>query len=176
MSTLLQESNNDNSGKGSNKLLWVGLGIGLIVVLAAVALVSLSPSATQVDQQVLEGAFREGSPEFETYTKKVVARTNEDQTTKSGTAVGTIVMSISGAIRNITGKTLTGLELKVTVVDLAGTPLKEKTVIVIPRQQERLENNQSMPVRVNIEGFESDANIANIRWKVTAIKVDENGQ
>jgi hypothetical protein len=91
---------------------------------------------------------------------------------KSPTAMGTIVMSIGGVIRNITGKTLTGLELKVTVVDLANAPLKDKTVIVIPKQQERLEHNQSMPVKVNIEGFPSDANIANIRWKVTAIKFD----
>jgi len=165
----MQEQNKE---KGSNKLLLGALAVGLVVVLAAVAFVSMRPSLNQVAEQSLEGAFREGSPEFETYTKKIIIRTDEDRTTKSPTAMGTVVMSIGGVIRNITGKTLTGLEVKVTVVDLANAPLKEKAVMVIPKQQERLENNQSMPVRVSIEGFEKDANIANIRWKVTAIKIE----
>ena len=172
MRTLLQELMDDNIGKGSNKILYAALVDALIAVLSAVALISLKSSPIKVEQQALEGAFREGSPEFETYTKKIVARTDTDRTMRSPTAMGTIVMSISGFIRNITGKTVTGLEVKVSVVDLSGAPLKEKSVIVVPKQQERLENNQTIPVRVNIEGFESDANIANIRWKVTAIKVE----
>src|SRR5688572_24443422 len=138
MSTLLGESNSNNE-KGSNKLLFGVLAIGIIAILAVVAFISLRPSTTTVGEGVLEGAFREGSAEFDLYTKKIIARTDEDRTTKSGTAMGTIVMSIGGVIRNITGKSLTGLELKVSVVDLSGKVLKEKSSIVIPNQQERLE-------------------------------------
>lgn len=172
MSELFPESNNVTNSKGSNKILYAALAAGVIAVIAALALISLSPSSTQVEQQALEGAFREGSPEFAAYTKKIVARTDIDKTTKSPTAMGTTVMSIGGIIRNITGKTLTGLELNVGVVDSFNEVLKEKTVIVIPKQVEQLENNQSMSVRVNIEGFEQNADLANIRWKVTAIKVE----
>jgi hypothetical protein len=61
----------------------------------------------------------------------------------------------------------------VGVVDSFGQLLKEKTQIVIPRgDRTALENNQAMPVKITIEGFEPDADLANIRWKVTAIKAE----
>ena len=50
---------------------------------------------------------------------------------------------------------------------------KEKTVVVIPKEVERLETAKSLPVQVMIEGFNKDDDRANIRWKVTAIKVQE---
>ena len=87
--------------------------------------------------------------------------------------MGSIVMSISGIIRNITGKTLTGLEIQVSVVDIGGKTIKDKTVIVVPKQAERLENGDSLPVQVLIEGFSKNDDRAQIRWKVTAIKVQE---
>lgn len=158
--------------KRANKLLLGALAVGLIVVLAAVALISLRSSSTQIAEQSLEGAFREDSPEFEAYTKKIVVRPDQENTMISPTAMGTVVMSIPGVIRNIGDKTITGLEVKVTVVDLAGAPVKEKIVVVIPKQHERLEPSQSMNVRVSVEGIEKEANIANYRWKVTAIKVE----
>lgn len=170
MNTLLQEPNDE---KGSKKILLGALAAGIVAILLIVALLSLIPSATHVEQQALEGAYREGSPEFQTYTKKIVAQTDFDQTTRSPVGTGTIMMSIGGIIRNFTGRTLTGLEIKVGVVDTFGNVLKEKTQIVIPRQQrERLDNNQTMPVKVTIEGFDPKADLANIRWKVTAIKVE----
>lgn len=169
METLLQKPNKD---KGSNKILIAALTAAILAVLAIVALVAFKPAPVQVEQQTLESAFREGSPEFQNYTKKIAAQTDENATTSSPTAMGTKMMSIGGIIRNFTGKTLTGLELKVTVVDTFNNPLKEKTIIVIPKQYETLDNNQTMAVRVNIDGFALDADLANIRWKVTAIKVE----
>ena len=158
--------------RGANKVLIGALAAAVLAVVVAIALLSLKPSTTQIEQDVLANAYREGSPEFANYTKKIVAQTEEDKTTKSMTAMGTLMMSIGGTIRNFTGKTITGLELKVTVVDTFGSPLKDKTVVVIPRQRESLENNESMPMRVTVEGFDPKADIANIRWKVTAIKVE----
>ncbi|MGI8493779.1 MAG: hypothetical protein ACR2L1_00515 [Pyrinomonadaceae bacterium] len=169
MNTLFPENENV---KKSNKILIGALTAAVLAVAAAIALFSLKPSAVQVEQEALENAFREGSPEFQNYTKKIVAQTNEDATTKSPTAMGTVMMSIGGTIRNFTGKTLTGLELKVGVVDTFGGLLRERDIIIIPKQRESLENNQTMPVRVIIEGFDPKADIANIRWKVTAIKVE----
>jgi hypothetical protein len=170
MNTLLQEPEKE---KASKKILIGAVAAAVVAVLLLVALLSLQPSATQDEREALEGAYREGSSEFQTYTKKIVAQTDFDQTTKSPVGTGTIMMQIGGIIRNFTGKTLIGLEIKVGVVDTFGNVLKEKTQIVIPRQQrEKLDNNQTMPVRVTIEGFDPKADLANIRWKVTAIKVE----
>lgn len=169
MDTFLEEK---REKQGINKVLIGALIAGLVIVGAVVGLIALKPSAQEVNNQALEGAFREGSPEFAQYTKRIIAQTDENRTTQSPTGMGTIVMSIGGNIRNITGKTLTGLELKVGVVDSFNNLLKEKTVLAIPKQAEKLENNQTLPVQVLVEGFGKDDDRANIRWKVTAIKVE----
>jgi len=125
-----------------------------------------------VHQQELEGAVREGTPEFEALTKRIVIQTDENNTMQSPTGMGTITMFIRGKIRNFTGKTLTGLEIRTTVIDQLEKPVKEKTLIVVPNQQERFETNQTMPVSVMIEGFGKDDDRAQIRWKVTAIRTE----
>ena len=168
MNTLFEEPGKE---KGSKKILFGALIVAILAVVAVIWWISLKPTTTQIVQDAMEGAYREGSPEFQNYTRKIVAQTEEDQTTKSPTAMGTVSMYITGTIRNFTGKTLTGLEIKVGMVDTFGNLLKEKTVVVIPKQRETLENNQSMAVKVTIEGFDPKDDLANIRWKVTAIKV-----
>ncbi len=169
MENFLQEP---EKKKGLNKTMLVALVIGAILVIALIAVVSLKQSDKQIAEQTLQGAFLEGQPEFALYTKKITIETIEDRTTESPTGLGTIVMSIAGKIRNITGKTLIGLEVKVSVVDSFGKLVKDKTVLVVPKQAEKLNNGETLPVQVLIEGFKKDDDRANIRWKVTAIKVE----
>jgi hypothetical protein len=170
MDTFLE---NKKEKQGINKILLGAVVVGFLVVAAIVGLIALRPTPQDVQQQALDGAFRENSPEFAALTKRIVAQTDVDRTTQSPTGMGTVVMSIGGTIRNLTGKTLTGLELKVGVIDSFGNPIKDKTFVVIPRQAEKLENNQTLPVQVSIDGFSREDDRANIRWKVTAIKVSE---
>lgn len=169
METLFEEQNKE---KGSKRILLVALAAALLAVAAIIGLISLKPSQVVVEQDYLQGAYREDSPEFQNLTKKIVAQTVESETTTSMTGMGTRMMSIGGTIRNFSGKTIIGLEVKVSVVDTFGNLLKEKTITVVPKQQEKLENNQVMAVRINVEGIDPKADIANVRWKVTAIKVE----
>lgn len=159
--------------KGNGKVFLIASFIGILIIGSVLGLVSLKKSTQQIQVDAMEGAYREGSPEFEKYTRKIIAETNEDRTTYSPTGMGTIMMSIHGSFRNITGKTLTGLEIKVGVVDSFGNMVKEKTMIIVPKEVEKLDNNQVLPVQVTIEGFAKDDDRANIRWKVIAIKVQE---
>jgi hypothetical protein len=142
------------------------------ILLAAMLVAALQPTKQQIEQSSMEGAAREGSPEFETLTKRIAISNDEKNTMQSPTGLGTIVMNIAGRIRNMTGKTLTGLEIKVAVVDQLNNPVKEKTLVVVPTQRERLEPNETMPVRVMMEGFSKDDDRAMIRWVVTAIKTE----
>ena len=170
METLFEKPNKE---KGSKKILIGALTAAVLAVVAIIALISLKPSRSVVEQDYLNGAYREGSPEFQELTKKIVAETVENATTSSPTAMGSKMMSIGGTIRNFTGKTLTGLEVRVTVVDTFGNPVKEKVSPVLPNSEyEKLENNTIMPVRVLVEGIDPKADLANIRWKVTAIKAE----
>ena len=135
-------------------------------------LASLKPSMEEQVQQNMDGAFREGSPEFAALTKKIVIQTDENRTMWSPIGLGTIVMSIGGQIKNLTDKTISGLEINVAVIDTFAKPVKEKTLIVVPNQFEKIKPNEIADVTVRIEGFEKDSDRANIRWKVTAIKIE----
>ena len=84
-------------------------------------------------------------------------------------------MTLQTTVRNFTGRTLTGLEIYAAVVDLQGNPVKERTVIVIPSRRPgspaELEPNQTMVVPIVIDGMSKEADRANIKMEVAAIKV-----
>ena len=158
--------------KGINKIFIVAFIIAAVLIGGAVWVISLRPSMQEQVAQNIDGAVREGSPEFAALTKKVVIQTDEDRTMESPIGLGTIVMSIGGQIKNLTGKTLTGLEINVAVVDTFGNPVKDKTLIVVPNQYVKLNPNEVADVTVRIDSFDPKADRANIRWKVTAIKAE----
>ena len=158
--------------KGINKIFIVAFIVAAIGIGGAIWLMSLKPSMQQQVDQSMDGAVREGSPEFEALTKKIVIQTDEDRTMQSPIGLGTIVMSIGGKIKNISGKTVTGLEINVAVIDTFGKPVKDKTLIVVPNQYTKLNNNEVADVTVRIDGFDPKDDRANIRWKVTAIKTE----
>ena len=158
--------------KGINKIFIVAFIVAAIAIGGAIWLISLKPSMQQQVDQTMDGAVREGSPEFEALTKKIVIQTDDDRTMQSPIGLGTIVMSIGGKIKNISGKTITGLEINVAVIDSFGKPLKDKTLIVVPNQYTRLNTNEVADVTVRVDGFNPDDDRANIRWKVTAIKAE----
>lgn len=152
----------------------------LAAILAAVLVVAgglltiwkFQPTMEVQKQQVLEGAFREGTPEFEALTKKLIIENDEENTFESPLGIGTIMMSIAGEVRNYSDKTVTGLEIKVSVLDSFGKVVKSETEAVIPIQQAKLEPKQEMKVTIRIDGFEQKDDRARVQWKVTAIKTE----
>jgi hypothetical protein len=170
MDTLLQTGNPEK--KGVNKILLVGILIGTLLVAGAVWLFSFTPSMEEQTQQLLADAFLEGSPEFEKYTKDIVIQTDMDNIMQSPTALGTIMMTINAKIRNKGQQTISGLEVKVGVVDMAGKVVREKKLMVVPKQREKLAPGETIPVVATVEGFRKDDDRANVRWKVTAIRIE----
>lgn len=168
MDTLLKT----NEKKGVNKILLLALLAAAVLVAGAVYILSLSPSTEEKKQQLLSESFVEGSPEFARYTKDIIIQTDMDNIMQSPTGMGTIMMTIRAKIRNKGEKTINGLEVNVGVVDLAGKIVREKRLLVVPKQEEKLLPNQTIPVVATIEGFKPDDDRANVRWKVTAIHVE----
>jgi hypothetical protein len=74
-------------------------------------------------------------------------------------------------VRNFTGRTITGLEVRAAVVDHDGKPVKERTVVVIPGRQADLEPNKTMKVSVMLEGFTDNDDRANIKMEVVGFKL-----
>jgi hypothetical protein len=168
MDTFLQDEKKE---KGSSKVLLAAIGIAILIVGAIIGVLSLMPSTEEQKQQILEGAVREGSPEFEALTKKIIIINDAQNTMESPTGLGTIMMFIRGSVRNIsTDKTFTAIEIKVSVLDPKDKVIKEKMVAVVPTQKDTLAPQETMSVSITVEGFAKDDDRARVQWKVTAIK------
>ena len=145
----------------------------LIIIVAIVAAIGIAvlfyflmraSSGVRVDT-TLVGAVRVGSPQFAEYQSKIVL--DDPEATQHNRALGDIVMNLHTNVRNFTGRTLTGLEVKGMVVDHQGQPVNQKTVVVIPTNQPELEHNRTMTVQVLLEGMTDKDDRANIKMEVT---------
>ncbi len=155
--------------KGVNKVFLVGALFGVIAIGVAIALLSTRPSIEAQTEQILAGAFRDGSPEFAELQKDIIIST-ADGTVQSPMGTGTISMFIKGRIRNKGTKTITALEVNVGVVTQFEQVIKERRILVVPVQQSSLGPDEIIPITLTLDGFSRDDDRANIRWKVSAIK------
>ena len=156
--------------KGNGKALAFGALIGIVILGAAIWVLTRQPSMEDQMANILEGSYHEGSPEFTQITKDIIISTAES-TRESPNAFGTISMWIDGTIRNKGDKNINGLEINVGVVDSFNKVLKEKRVLVVPTKQPQLGPGETIDVHIEIAGFDRKDDRANIRWKVTAIRV-----
>lgn len=170
MDTLFE--NGKKEKRGINKVLLATLAIAAIIVAGGIWLLTLQPTIDEQKQQQLEGAYLEGSPEFEQYTKNIIITTDTNRTTESLIGLGTIMMSLQSDILNKGSKTINGLEIKVGVVDSFNKVIKEKKVMIVPNQIKKLTPNETIHIAVPLDGFKKDSDRANIRWKVTAIRFE----
>jgi subtilase family serine protease len=150
----------------------------VVAVIAAVAIAGLFYGLMYLTSQgntppevAMQGAIREGSPQFAELAKNIVL--DEPEGTEAKRALGDIVMSLQTTVRNLTGKTLTGLEIRAAVLDYEGKPVKQRAVVVVPNRQQELAPNKTMQVNVSLDGFsETDAR-ARLMMEVTAFKFKE---
>jgi hypothetical protein len=137
----------------------------LLVAALFILAIFLSGCGGGPQQSNIPQLVRAGSPDYEKYQPLI--KIDDVEATESTRAVGDIVMTLYGTVRNFTGRTLNGLEVRVSVVDLEGKPVKERTLIVIPNQKTELDNNQNMKAQALLEGINKNATRANIRMEVT---------
>ncbi len=146
---------------------------GAIFGIAALGIViwilALKPSMAEQTARILEGSYQEGAPEFAQLTKDIII--SNDDTIQSPMATGTISMFINGKVRNKGTSTIDALEINVSVVTQFDQVLKEKRMLVVPTQVPKLGPGETIDVHTALEGFAKDDDRANIRWKVTAIRV-----
>ena len=167
MESLLEKTDERRS---NYKVLALGTLFGIALIGLAIWALN-GPSMEQQKENILAGSLHEGSPEFEQITKDIIISTG-DNTVESPNAFGTISMFITGNIRNKGNRIINGLEVNVAVVDQFNQVLKEKRVLVVPTQQERLMPGDTIPITLSVDGFHKKDDRANIRWKVTAIRTE----
>ena len=117
----------------------------------------------------LEGAIRAGSPEWEKYSKSIWH--DEPVADESKPLLGPPVMIFRTTVRNLTGRTINGLEISVTVVDHQDQPVRTRTAVVIPTELHReLEPNKAMEVAVPLNFAQTDDR-KDIKLEVTGFKL-----
>jgi len=151
-------------------IIFVAIAAAVVIALFFYFLMRASSSPAGGDA-ALQGAIRPGSAEFEQYKEKIVLDAPEADEAKR--ALGDIVMSLHTVVRNFTGKTLSGLEVRAAVVDHQEKAVKERTVVVIPIRQRELGPNKTMTVAIMLEGMTDTDDRANIRMQVTGFKFKE---
>ena len=155
----------------TNRTLIIVVAVAAAVVIALLFYLLMRAGGGRTTEPTLQGAIRAGSPQFEAYHSKIVL--DDPEATEAKRALGDIVMSLQTTVRNLTGKTLNGLEIRAAVVDYQGQPVKQRTVVVVPTRQPELAPNKTMQVQVMLEGM-SDADArANIKMEVTGFKFKE---
>jgi hypothetical protein len=157
--------------RGVNPIFLIGVIVGVLAIGGAIYLLSFKPPMAEQTAKLLEGAYREGSPEFAALNKDIIIAT-DDNTVESPMGLGTVSMFIKGKVRNKGTRNISTLEVNVAVVTQKNEVLREKRILVVPIQQPILAPDQTIPITLTLDGFDRKDDRANIRWKVTAIKAD----
>lgn len=183
----------DEAGKTRRTIFIIAGVIAILLVAGLVVFLKTRPEpkpAVVLDQK-LEGGLRAGSPEFEQYRNSI--KVDVPQASYSNSFAGGIQMALAATVRNFTGRTIIGLEMKGSVTDLDGKLMKERTMIVIPgrtadvmeegtdkvisgRPIDELDNNETALMPISIPGFQgADADKitsmqARVKMEVTAVK------
>ena len=114
----------------------------------------------------LANAIRPGSPEWDKSVKLIAL--DEPEADEANRALGDIVMTLRTTVRNFTGQSITGLEIRAAVVDHQGNPVRERYVVFVPAKQPELAPNKTLPVAVVLDGMTETTDRANIKMEVSA--------
>lgn len=166
--TALEKSLDGSDNSRRKLIIVVAIIAALVIAVLFYFLLRASGTGGSADP-VLEGAIRAGSPEWEQYHSKIVL--DEPEADEAKRALGDIVMNLQTTVRNFTGRTINGLEIRGAVVDHQGQAVKERTLVVVPTRQPELPPNRTMVVSVRLEGMKDSDDRANIRMEVTGFKL-----
>ena len=150
----------------------------LIIVVAVIAAVLISGffyfllrTTTAPDAPAtLQGAIRQGSPEWDQYKAKILI--DQPEATQSTTALGGFQMTLETTVRNFTGKTITGLEMRAAVLNSQRPAIKDRTMVVIPTaKQPELLPTKTMRVIINVTGLKESDDRKGLFMDVTGFKL-----
>ena len=134
----------------------------LIIIVAVIAAVLiggffyllLRTAATPEPAPTLQRAIRYGAPDWDQYKSKILV--DKPEATQSTTALGGFQMTLETTVRNFTGKTITGLEMRAAVLNGQGLAIKDRTMVVVPSRQPELLPTKTMHVTITITGLKEN--------------------
>src|ERR1044072_8775862 len=155
-------------------LRWPIVLIAALITMAIALLVatmhfvaSTTPPVSRSSQTQFEWMLQPGHSDFDPFRQQIGIEQligNEKLHPFNNLAV-----ELTAVVRNNTGRTISGLEVRGAVVDTENSIVRERTVAVIPLQQTALEINEAINVRILLEGVDRDADRARAVLEVTGI-------
>jgi hypothetical protein len=145
--------------------------IAAALVLAGSILYEMSrPSTSLRIEPRLEGALRPGSAEFDDLSGRVMVE--QPAAVERLNPANDRVVELTSTVRNNTGRTIRGLEMRGAVFDAHSAVLRERTVVVIPARQTALEPEEAISVRILLERLNPEAERAGVLMEVTGVNVE----
>ena len=142
----------------------------VLVTAGALHLTLTKPAARPAARPRLEGALRPEMPEFERFREKIIVE--QLTATEAARPPNDYAVEMKAVVRNATGRTLSGLEVRGRVVDSQTSVVRERTVVVILARQTALEPGEAVGVRILLEGVRPEAEGAGLLMEVTALRMD----
>lgn len=120
----------------------------------------------------LEGALQAGQPEFEEFRRHIAI----DQLvgTEKVHPFNSLAVALTATVRNNTGRSISGMELRGAILDRNNASVRERTVVVIPQRQTILESGEAINTRILLDDIDRDADRARLVLEVTAIRFVES--
>lgn len=154
-------------------LILVAAATTSVIVLVTAGVINLAatrPDRGRVLEQRLEGAIRRESPAFDELSGLLVVE--QLAAAQAARPPHDRAVELTGTVRNATGRTVTGLELRGVILDALSTPLLERTVVVVPARQAALEPGEAINVSILLEGVSPEAGRAAHVMEVTGLRFD----
>lgn len=151
----------------------VAAAITSVIALATAAVISLAktwPYQGRVTEQHLERAIRPETPGFDELSGQLVVE--QLAAAEATRPLNDRAVEITGTVRNATGRTVTGLELRGVILDALSKPLRERTVVVVPVRQAALEPGEAINVSILLEGVSPEVERASHTMEVTGVRFD----
>lgn len=142
----------------------------VLVTAGVIHLAATRPYQGRVLEQRLEGAIRPESPGFDELSGLLVVE--QLVAAEAPRPPNDQAVEITGTVRNATGRTVTGLELRGVILDALSTPLRERTVVVVPVRQAALEPGEAINVSILLEGVSPEAGRAAHVMEVAGVRFD----
>ena len=142
----------------------------VLVTAAVIHLAATSPYKGRVLDQRLEDAIRHETPGFEQFSGQLLVE--QLVATEALRPLNDVAVEVMGTVRNTTGRTVTGLELRGAILDTQSAPLRERTVVVVPTRQTALEPGEAINVSILLEGVGPEAGRSAHLMQVTGVRFD----
>ena len=143
-----------------------------IIALGAAGLqyVAMTQPVNSYSGPRLESALRPGEPEFEQFREQIEIA--QLLGTEQVHPFNSLAVDLTATVRNNTERTITGLEMRGSIVDAQNSTVRERTVMVIPARQTALEPGEAIGIRVLLENINKDSERADMVLEVTAVRFD----